>query len=519
MTVWLRLIPLLLLAVAVPAQVAGQTAFLEPAAGETTAKPKGACAGLRGLTDYEFSVATASLIPGSGNVPEYCRVTGQILPEVRFEVSMPANWNRRFYMTGNGGYAGEPLEAPQRTRQREAAMRRGLAFAITDTGHNAITEPLGTFALNSQKLLDYAFRSLHVTAVTAKRVIEAYYGMKPSRSYFEGCSTGGRQALMLAQRFPEDFDGIIAGAPVLNFTGTMVSYACSVQALRANPIPYAKIKLLADSIYGRCDERDGLRDGLIEDPRRCEFAASRDLPRCPAGTDTAECFTAGEIRTLERIYSDVVSQGRRIFPGWPVGSEISGGDGRSGWDNWVVRQDGRPVTWELFGETFFRYLAFEQKDPGYSLSRFDLEKDPGRLGWISAVLDATDTDLSPFRDRGGKLLMYFGWADSALNPRMGVEYYEGVLERMGAQTPGFFRLFMAPGMFHCGGGPGPNSFDMLRPLLDWVEAGRAPDRIIASQNVAGKTARTRPLCPYPQVARYSGTGSVDEAASFTCSLP
>jgi len=496
-----------------------QTAPADPARAVVTQGPRRGCAELRGLTGYEFSIATAALVPASATAPEYCRVTGQILPEVRFEVSLPSAWNGRFYMTGNGGYAGEPLDSPQRARQRETAVRRGLAFAITDTGHDAAAEPLATFAVHSQKLLDYAFRSLHVTAITAKRVIEAYYGTAPKRSYFEGCSTGGRQALILAQRFPEDFDGIIAGAPVLNFTGTMVNYAACLQAMEANPIPYGKLSGLAERIYQRCDGADGLADGLIEDPRRCDFQPARDLPRCPEGSDGPDCFTQGQISTLERLYGDLYSQGRRIFPGWPVGAEIAGADGRSGWDNWIVRRDGGRPIWALFAETFFRYMAFPQKDPDYSLAKFDLEKDPARLEWIHSVLDATDTDLGRFRDRGGKLLMYFGWADPALNPRMGVEYYESVRERMGASTPEFFRLFMIPGMFHCGGGVGTSTFDLLGPLVEWVEKGVAPDRILASRVAQGKTVRTRPLCPYPQVARYNGSGSIDEAANFTCRMP
>ena len=493
-------------------------AWGQPAAESPTA-PKRTCAELRSLTGYEFSVITATLVGAAGDVPEYCRVTGQILPEIRFEVNLPSTWNRRFYMSGNGGYAGESLDSPQRARMREQSMRRGFASAATNTGHDAATEPLATFAVNSQKLLDYAFRSLHVTAVTAKQLIGDYYGVGPARSYFEGCSTGGRQALILAQRFPEDFDGIIAGAPVLNFSGTMIGYACSVEAFARAPIPYAKLSLLADRVYAQCDSADGLKDGLIDDPRRCDFRPSRDLPRCPEGADDAACLTSAQIGTLEKIYGDVVSNGRRIFFGWPVGAEVAGPNGRSGWDNWIVRQDGRQTTWASFGETFFRYMAFPEKNPNYDLASFDLAKDPARLEWIHSVLDATDPDLTRFRDRGGKLLMFFGWADPALNPRMGVDYYESVLARMGDSTSGFFRLFMVPGMFHCSGGIGTSNFDMLAGLRDWVERGTAPDRVPAARIVNNKTVRTRPLCPYPQVARYTGTGSIDEAANFTCRLP
>ncbi len=488
-------------------------------AGDPPAAPVRACASLRALTGYEFSVTTAALTPAAGDVPEYCRVTGQILPEIRFEVNLPTSWNRRFYMSGNGGYAGEPLDSPMRARQREQTVRAGFASAVSNTGHDAATEPLATFALNSQKLLDYAFRSLHVTAVTAKRIITAYYGNAPVRSYYEGCSTGGRQGLILAQRFPEDFDGIIAGAPVLNFSGTMTGYACAVQALEKAPIPYGKLPLLAGRVYAQCDEKDGLKDGLIDDPRRCDFQPSRDLPRCAQGADAENCFTPAQIATLETIYGDVTGGGRRLFPGWPVSAEAIGPNGRSGWDNWIVRQDGGTTTWRSFGETFFRYMAFPEKNPNYDITTFDFDKDPPRMDAIRQILDATDPDLSAFRARGGRLLMYFGWADPALNARMGVEYYESVLARMGEGTRDFFRLFMVPGMFHCSGGVGPNSFDALGALRRWVEQGVAPERIEAAQRQGGKVVRTRPLCPYPQVARYNGSGSVDEAASFTCRLP
>jgi hypothetical protein len=502
------------------AAVQTQTApFLTPPAGESTLAPKIACADLRALTGYEFTVESATLVQATADVPGYCRVRGLIQPEIQFEVSLPAAWNRRLYMFGNGGYAGESLERPSRVELRHSGLQRGFVVAQTNTGHDAASEPLGTFAVNRQKLLDYAFRSLHTTAETGKRIAAAFYGARPTRSYFEGCSTGGRQALMLAQRFPEDFDGIISGAPVLNFSATMVSYARMAQAFAAAPIPYAKLKPLADRIYARCDDKDGLKDGLIDDPRRCDFRPSRDLPKCGEGADGKDCFTAAQIGTLEIVYSDVLSNGQRFFPGWPVGAEIAGPNGRSGWDNWLVHEKGQPTISVNFSESFFRYLAFPEKNPKYELTSFNLDQDVKRLEWIHSVLDATDTDLSGFKKRGGKLLMYYGWADQSLNAQMGVEYYESVLKQMGATTPEFFRLFMVPGMFHCGGGVGCSSFDKLTPLLHWVERGTAPDRLIGARTISGKTDRTRPLCSYPQVAKYKGSGGTDDAASFTCQMP
>jgi hypothetical protein len=485
----------------------------KPPAGEQRSRPRMECSELRALTGYEFSVASAQIETAAGG--EFCRVLGQVLPEVRFEISLPAQWNKRLLMIGNGGYAGENLDAPGRLAMRNEAVAAGFAFTQTNTGHDAEQEPLGTFAVNSQKLLDYAFRAVHVTAETAKKVAAAYYGTAPDRSYFQGCSTGGRQALISAQRFPQDFDGILAGAPVLNFTGTMTSYVSWVQKQATTPVPISKLKLLADKIYAQCDAKDGAQDGLIDDPRRCGFRASEQLPKCSGG-DAPDCFTEAQIRSLETLYSDVQIKGQRVFPGLPVGAEAAGANGHSGWENWIVRE-GQPTIASAFAQTFFRYLAFPKKDPNYELTQFDFERDTPRLEGIHRVLDATDTNLAPFRARGGKLLMWFGWADPALNPLMGVEYYEAVQRAMGAGTGEFFRLYMMPGVFHCSGGVGPDSFPRLGALIDWVEQGKAPERLVASRvDASGKAVRTRPICPYPQTARYTGSGSVDEERNFRC---
>ncbi|MCW5980020.1 MAG: tannase/feruloyl esterase family alpha/beta hydrolase [Bryobacteraceae bacterium] len=509
--------PLLAAAMLVRAQP--PAAFLDPPAGGPPAAPKIRCAALRALTGFDFTVESAVAVPAAGDAPAYCRVMGQVLPEIRFEVSLPSSWNRRFLLTGNGGYAGDTLDSPQRVAQRRTAMERGFVAAVTNTGHDARDEPLASFAVNRQKLLDYAFRSLHVTAEAGKRIAAAYYGAPPERSYYQGCSTGGRQGLILAQRFPDDFHGIVAGAPVLNFTGTMVGYARIIQALNAAPLPYAKLALLAERVYALCDDKDGLKDGLIDDPRRCDFQPSRDLPRCAGSGDDASCFTGAQAATLEAIYGDVKSQGKTIFPGWPVGAEIAGPNGRSGWDMWLVRETpGKTVSYS-FAESFFRYMAFPRQDEAVDLNAFDFDKHPQQLDWIRNILDATDPDLSAFRDRGHKMLMYFGWADPALNPQMGVDYYDSVLKTMGSDARDFFRLFMQPGVFHCGGGVGPGSFEPLLTVIDWVERGKAPDRIDAARVVDGKTVRTRPLCPYPERARYQGSGSIDEAANFRCAAP
>ena len=475
-------------------------------------KPAIPCPDLRALTNNEVSVAIAQPIAASENGPAHCRVAGQILPQVAFEIRMPAEWNGRFVMIGNGGFAGEPLDSAPRTAQFVRMLRRGYAVAASDTGHSAITEPGGTFAADRQKLLDYAFRSLHVTAEASKMLLRAYYGAAPSKSYFEGCSTGGRQALILAQRFPNDFDGITAGAPVLKFVDTSIHFALVVQAMKNGPVSPAKMPTLAARIYDSCDAADGLKDGVIDDPRRCKFDPAVDLPKCEAGADRPDCFTAPQIKSLETFYNGVKSQGKTLFPPWPVGSEAAGQNGRSGWQPWTVN-DGATLR-QFFSDGFFKYFVPPKPDPQYDVLNFNLDRDLPKLESIRQILDATDTDLSTFQKRGGRLLMYFGWADPALNPMTGVQYYEAVTERMGARTKDFFRLFMAPGMFHCGDGPGLNSFDTLASLSDWVEHAKPPESIKAS-----KGPRTRPLCPYPEVAKYKGSGPPDDAANFTCTTP
>jgi len=501
------------------ARVDGQGAQFERWQDRTPPKaPRTTCAELRALTSYEFSIDTATLVPAAGGTPEYCRILGLVAPEIRFEVSLPTSWNGRLYMFGNGGYAGEPLSAGGRAARRSSAIAKGFAVAQTNTGHDAAREPLAAFASTPQKVVDYAYRAVHVTAVTAKRMARAYYEAPPARSYFEGCSTGGRQGLISAQRFPDDFDGIIVGAPVLDFTGVMVHFAVANRALAEASLSEAKVRLVADAVVSACDKLDGLEDGLIDDPRRCRFDPSTDLPRCSAAGAQA-CVTDRDVAALRAIYSPVMAGEERVFPGFPVGTEAfapTPTGPRTAWDPWFLRV-GRPsLSWE-FADAFFTNLA----TPGtpIDMRTFDAAKDRAKLETIGALLNATDPDLTPFRKRGGRILMYFGWADPALSPLMGTEYYEKVRQTMGPTTGDFFRLFMMPGVFHCAGGNGPDTMDTITPLTDWVERGLAPDRIVASRRAGGAVVRTRPLCPNPQVARYRGTGSIDDEASFVCGAP
>lgn len=506
-------------------QGAGGVQFRDWTAPVPTGKPAIACGELRSLTSFDLSVISATVIPSLANAPEHCRVRLMVQPEINIEVNLPSTWNNRLYMFGNGGWAGESFESLGRAANRARGLKAGFVTAATDTGHSAASEPGASFALNKQKLLDFGFRSLHVTAEAAKLMARTYYGAGPAKSYYEGCSQGGRQGLTLAQRFPNDFDGIVAGSPGLYQTGTHLARAYWMQGLNANPFPAAKLGLLAGRVYEQCDAKDGLKDGLIDDPRRCDFKPARDLPHCAEGTDQPDCFTADQIKALERIYGDVMSQGKRFFPGWPVGAEIAGPNGQSGWIGQQINGPNGPGAWTSYGHNFLRFVVPGAKagtvdsDPVRAFGQFDIDKYPAQVEELRQIIDATDTDLSAFRRRGGKLLMYYGWADPQLNPKMGVEYFEHVVEKMGDSTGDFFRLFMVPGMFHCGGGVGTSVFDAATPVVNWVEAGKAPERIEASRVVAGKVMRTRPLCTYPQVARYKGSGSIDESANFSCVKP
>ncbi len=513
----MRLVCSVLLAATALAQNAPHIRDWRPPNGEQSTAPKSTCSALHSLTSYDLSVLSVESIAEADRTPAFCRVLLLVQPEIRIEVALPANWNRRLYMFGNGGYAGESLEAANRVAQRNNALASGFLVTQTNTGHDAVKEPLGTFTTNPQKFADYAFRSLHITAESAKRVAAAYYGNRPAKSYYNGCSTGGRQGLILAQRYPDDFDGIIVGAPALDNVGGRLRSIATYQALQRAPLPIEKLKTLADRVYAKCDAGDGLKDGLITDPRACDFRPARDLPVCDAA-DTAACFTQGQIKTLENMYGDLVLNGKRVMYGWPVGAEVQGPNGTSGWDGWLVRANGLSQS-ATYAESALRYMLFPKPDPNYDMAKFNLERDAHLFNEIGRMMNATDPDLSRFRSHGGKILMYFGWADPALNPLMGIGYYESVLKHMGPGTHDFFELYMMPGVFHCSGGVGPATFDPLTKIVPWVEKGTKPGIINASQVERGKTVRTRPLCPYPQAAKYTGQGSPDEASSFQCASP
>jgi hypothetical protein len=488
-------------------------------------EPRKSCEALGGFRSGEIAQIAAALVPATSAVPAHCRVTGLLSPEIAFEVSLPTKWNGRFYMIGNGGHAGEAMDDPGRVAQRNAALQVGFAFAQTNTGHDASKEPGASFVLsNPQKAIDYAWRAVHLTATTAKDITKDYYGKSVSRAYWNSCSNGGRQGLIEAQRFPDDFDGIVANAPWVDQTGFTIGAMWNQKALSAASVTPAKLALVADKVMAKCDAIDGLKDGLIDDPRKCKFDPVRDVPACSAGVDGTDCLTAAQAGAIAKVYSGPVSNGNPFFSGYMPGSEalIPGpsGTGVSGWMNLILstQPGGKPADFNL-AEGTMRFLVFRPPQADYDYNTFDFDRDIHLLDEWGKQADAKNTDLAKFRKRGGKLLMTYGWADSILQPMMGVNYYEQAVTKNGPGTTEFFRLFMVPGMAHCGGGIGPDRNDSVTAMIDWVEKGKAPGSIVATRMVNNQVVRTRPLCPYPQVARYSGQGSIDDAANFRCVAP
>jgi feruloyl esterase len=477
--------------------------------------PHLSCEALGRFSAKELVTLKSQAVAASAGVPAQCRVTGVLAPEIAFEVSLPQRWNGRFYMIGNGGHAGDSLEDPTRVSQRNAALQAGFAFAQTNTGHDARKEPGATFVMsNPAKAIDYAYRAVNLTAVTAKRITEAYYHKAIKTSYWNSCSNGGRQGLIEAQRYPQDFDGILANSPWIDQTGFTLGAMWNQRALDTAPLSAAKLALVAKAVMAKCDALDGLKDGQIDDPRRCTLDVKADLPLCAAGTDHDTCLTSAQTATLMKIYGGPVSHGRQLFPGFMLGSEAA-----NGWMTLLVPQPGRESADFNLAQGTMRYLVHTPPQPDYDYRSFDFDRDTHLLDAWGRLVNATNADLARFRQRGGKLIVTYGWADPVLQPLEGINYYQQALARNGPDTPQFFRLFMVPGMGHCTGGVATDRFDAVTALVDWVEKGKAPDAIRAARVVNNQEVRSRPLCPYPQVARYSGQGSIDVAANFRCTAP
>jgi hypothetical protein len=488
--------------------------------------PASDCSALAGLQLHEVLHMTATEIAAEGAVPAHCRIDGTLYPEINFQVNLPAGWNGRFYMVGNGGHAGQLPNDPGSATNRNTALANSFVMAMTDTGHDAAKEPGASFVMsNPQKAIDYAYRAVHVTAVTAKAIANAYYGSPVRYAYWNSCSNGGRQGLLEAQRYPDDFDGIVANAPWVDQTGFTIGALWNQQAMDDVPLTAGKVMLLANSVMQKCDALDGLEDGIIDDPRACSIDVARDVPACAAGMDSDSCLTPEQAAAIQKVYDGPRdSSGRQLFPGFMPGSEalVTGPNGaqNSPWLGLIVPTELAPVPADFnLANNTMRYLAPITPNPDWDYRSFDFDRDPPLLDRWSRLADATDINLRAFRARGGKLLMTYGWADQVLQPLMGVHYYEDAVTANGPDGEHFLRLFMLPGMTHCAGGIGPDQHDPVTAVIDWVELGKAPELMVAKKITDGAVTRSRPLCPYPQVARYDGSGSIDDASNFACVVP
>ena len=468
------------------------------------------------VTLSEMVPARGFKAPGAGGgqnasrfaeLPAFCRVAATLKPtadsDIKIEVWMPASgWNGKFQAVGNGGWAGT-ISYPAMAQ----ALARGYATTSTDTGHST---PGASFAFgHREKLIDYAYRSEHEMTVKAKSIVNAFYGNAPTRSYFNGCSTGGRQALMEASRYPEDFDGIIAGAaanPKTRLDTWRIWMGLQTMRDPATQIPQDKYPAIHQAVLAACDGLDGLKDGLIDDPTRCKFDAR--VLACK-DADGPACLTPQQVQSVNIVLGPAKSArtGAEIFPGYQPGTELQWG-----------RLIGGPAPYDTALDQF--RMVFN--DPKWDWKTFDVDRDLARAEEdLKGLLTSIDPkSMSAFFGRGGKLLTYHGWSDQDIAPLASMNFYKSVVSAVGeAKTSSALRLFMVPGMGHCGGGEGPNTFDMVVPLEQWVEQGQAPVRVVASHSSNGKVDRTRPLCAYPQVARYTGTGSTDDAANFSCRMP
>lgn len=481
--------------------------------GTSHAAAAGTCESMRNVPLSAGTISAAESIAAGADakhpkLPAFCRVAATLRPtsdsEIGIEVWLPqtASWNGKLEGVGNGGWGGS-ID----TGELAAAVIRGYAAVSTDTGH---TGGRASFAVgHPERLTDFGYRSVHLMTSTAKTLIAAYYGTPPTLSYFQGCSSGGRQALMEAQRFPDDYDGIVAGAPTNNWTAMMFGRIWVGQATLSDPasyIPPAKYRMIHAAVLDACDAMDGVKDGVLNDPTSCRFDPA--VLACKEGADHPDCLTAPQVAAANRIYSPAANPrtGATIFPPMERGSELA----------WRTLAGG-PEPIQLAND-HFKFIVFENPDWDFRTLNFDTDftKAMQRDG---SVLSATNPDLRPFFSHGGKLLQYHGWTDQQVMPENSINYYKSVVASVGRDADNSYRLFMAPGMNHCGGGDGPNTFDMLGALELWREQGKAPASIVASHATAGKVDRTRPLCPYPQRAKYSGSGSTDDSANFACAKP
>ena len=480
------------------------------------------------VTSGNLAISGSRTLTG---LPPFCRVTGILRPTsdsaIRFEIWLPAqDWNGRLLGAGNGGFAGSIGYD-----ELVAYLKRNFAVAGSDAGHQANATDATWAYGHPEKVKDFGWRAVHLTRLRAGEIIAAYYGKHENKAYFDSCSDGGREALMEAQRFPGDYDGILAGAPA-NAWSTMVGMGVkAIQTRQSDPRAYfsdLKLPAIQKASLDACDALDAVKDGILNDPSKCHFDPQVLLCK---GEETLDCLTEPQINTLTSIYNgEKDASGKTASPGFTPGDEL-------GWREWVIGQDPTGASGLRYVENYFRYMV--TGDPKWNPLTVDPEQALRQSREKEAAdLDATDPDLTKFSAHGGKLILYHGWNDQAISPWNTINYYKSVQQKMGdARAESFLRLYMAPGVEHCAGGPGPSffgqfglqtaaepSYGLFDSLVSWVEKATPEENITATkygpgENGAPHVVMTRPLCAYPTVPKYSGSGDTNDAANFTCATP
>lgn len=473
------------------------------------ASAQNACEALKGYVAPDVKITAAANV--ATPVP-LCKIDGVIDKEINFSVWLPDQWNGKFVMGGQGGFAGKVESQPLAVMN---ALQQGYATAGTDTGHDSPGRGIdGAWAMGDvERIVNYAHGAIHRVTATSKSIVNARYGKAPERSYFAGCSNGGRQALMSAQRYPNDFDGIVAGAPAIDFLGITGVFSSVTQKMYPDPkkidapvLDKTAREFLAKSVLDKCDMLDGLKDGMMTDPRQCKFDVK--TIQCKAGQKTS-CLTAAQVGAVEAILNPT-AKGKPFHVGYPYGGE--GGEG--GWATWLVGSKdrvapGQPSLAYGFSIEFMRY--FLEQDPTWNHSRTNLVELPKKMTVLQATLSPNNPDLSAFRSHGGKLLMYHGWSDAALSPLMSIRYLDSVYAK-DATAKDDVRLFMLPAVGHCVGGPGPDRVDYLGALDAWVTSKKPPEELTASFGGGG----SRKICAYPKAAAYGGAGDGKSPDQFQC---
>ena len=442
----------------------------------------------------------------------HCKVSGIIGKEINFELLLPIEWNGIFIMGGGGGFVGTIQNMASST------VNDGYATSGTDTGHDNNNSMGADWALNNmERQLNFGHLAIHRTAVVSKAIIGSYYGYYPKYSYFTGCSRGGGQAMMEAQRYPEDFDGIVAGAPAFNWPAIAAEFIQNTQAvyplnLTEPVIIKEQIRILHDAILKQCDMIDGVRDSILNNPTKCNFDFT-SLPKCPGDVPGSGCFTTRQIKAIKAVYEGVDIGSGITYPGFPFGEESK----PDGWQAWItgpnegIQKSGYPSLQAYFGIEIFKYLVLQ--DPNWNYSTYDFKGNEKEIRYASAYLDAVSTDYSGFKNHKGKIIFWHGWNDHALSAYATIDHYNAV-KVSDPEIRNYMRLFLLPGVLHCGGGDGPAQVDWIALIRDWVEKNNAPERIIASKIEDGKEVMSRPVFPYPGEAAYNEKGDTNKESSF-----